>query len=249
MRSRNHISLTNEDYWDSIYANSKFEIAQEQDLVCKWLEPWFLADERGSKCLEIGCFPGRYLAVAGKHGYQLNGVDFAKRLPGMVKWLRESGYNIGEFHNCDFFSLVPSPSFDLVMSMGFIEHFENFEEVLVWHTRWLKPGGRLLVTTPNFSGWVQQGLRLWLDRKNLSRHHLPAMDLDRWRAALARVGCNIHAMEPFGGFAFWTEEEHRNAVQRLGLRIVFAAESMIRRRGISSHSAYSPFLGISASKQ
>jgi 2-polyprenyl-3-methyl-5-hydroxy-6-metoxy-1,4-benzoquinol methylase len=50
-------------------------------------------------------------------------------------------------------------SFDLVYSLGVIEHFNDPLPVVEIHTQLLKPGGVALITIPNYSGlygWLLQ---------------------------------------------------------------------------------------------
>ena len=44
------------------------------------------------------------------------------------------------------------PRFDLVFSLGLIEHFSEPEHVIEAHLRYLKPGGTLMIGCPNFLG-------------------------------------------------------------------------------------------------
>jgi SAM-dependent methyltransferase len=121
-------------YWNSFYQAMGFRVADPADPVRQFLETFIPGDAEGS-CLEVGCFPGRFLAVGGELGYELSGIDFADRFPDMQAWLQKSGYRCGQFLNQDFFTLSPEPKFDVVMSFGFIEHFENYEAAIERHRK------------------------------------------------------------------------------------------------------------------
>ena len=78
----------------------------------------------------------------------------------------------------DFFSFDSDIKYDIVCSFGFVEHFEDTEPVLRRHCHLVKPGGRLLITMPNFLG-LNGLLHKWFDPENYNKHNLKAMDLNR----------------------------------------------------------------------
>ena len=63
------------------------------------------------------------------------------------------------------------------MSLGFIEHFDNVDEVVALHLEWLRPGGRLILGVPNFSG-INRFIQLVLDSTLLDKHNLKIMNLE-----------------------------------------------------------------------
>ena len=75
-------------------------------------------------------------------------------------------------------------SFDMVMSLGFIEHFTDVEKAVGIHLELLKPGGTLVVEIPNLSGINRMVFRLF-NRELLEMHNLRIMD----KAAAESVHC------------------------------------------------------------
>ena len=67
---------------------------------------------------------------------------------GLRTWYREE-MNI-EFVVSDIRALKYGPEFDLVVSVGLVEHFpdEHKGEAFEWHRKFLKPGGTCIITTP-----------------------------------------------------------------------------------------------------
>ena len=47
---------------------------------------------------------------------------------------------------------IPEASFDLVYSLGVIEHFEDARSIVEKHLFLTKPGGRVVISIPNFGG-------------------------------------------------------------------------------------------------
>ena len=74
----------------------------------------------------------------------------------------------------DFFSIEPNREFDIVMSLGFIEHFEETSDVVQRHLLWLKKGGLLILGVPNFSG-LNRIIQKHLDSSLLDKHNLEIM--------------------------------------------------------------------------
>jgi SAM-dependent methyltransferase len=234
-------------YWNSFYQAMGFRVADPADPVRQFLEKFIPGDAEGS-CLEVGCFPGRFLAVGGELGYELSGIDFADRFPDMQAWLQKSGYRCGQFLNQDFFTLSPEPKFDVVMSFGFIEHFENYEAAIERHIQWLKPGGLLILEAPNFASGIQWVLHALLDSENLKRHHLPAMYPKRWANLAKKYGMTVLYQGYFGGYQFWAEEDRRSRLAQKILNKVMKITHRLQRIAWPDCRWYSPYAGLVARK-
>ena len=101
-------NLASQDYWDDAYANySLHDKVGDDDIVKKWILN-NVQKGKGLSCLEIGCFPGRYLTVMGDLGYTLSGVDLTPRVKDeFPAWLKSEGYSVGTFVQEDFFKFQP----------------------------------------------------------------------------------------------------------------------------------------------
>ncbi len=235
-------SLATQDWWDKHNEATRFEIAQSWDSVRKWIEHFV---PRGSgKAFEIGCYPGRYLAVLGEMGYELSGVDLS---PGtsthLVQWLAGKGYRVGAIQEADYFNCAIEPSYDVVMSFGFIEHFTDWSSVLQRHLSHLKPGGLMVVSCPNFRGSCQLALRRWLDPENLKRHNIDAMDPQAWAADMEGRSAEIVWKGHFGVFGFHVEPQRRSILQRACVRGLEVASPGLRRL-LPDSPRWSPYAGI-----
>src|SRR4051812_16541805 len=98
-------NLYQQSAWDTGYQDLDFGPVPKGDQVAGWLQHWTREiPSAGSSCLEIGCFPGRYLALFGDRGFELNGIDLTvKTEPEMRHWLESLGYRIGLLAKGDFF--------------------------------------------------------------------------------------------------------------------------------------------------
>jgi len=90
--------------------------------------------------------------------------------------------------------------------MGFIEHFENFNEVMDKHVQLVKPGGALLIMVPN-----KRFLRKWYgylcDYENLKVHNLKCMSKTVFRRFAQRNGLVVKHLEYWGGFPYSVHQE------------------------------------------
>ena len=237
------------DHWNRLHAGVNRKIASKSDIIRNWIEQHVAAAAgSGGTCIEIGCCPGRFLAVLGQLGYELFGVDLADDIRVMPDWLRSQDFRIGSFWQEDFLKFDFQRRFDVVMSLGFIEHFTNWREVLLKHCELVAPGGYLVVEAPNFIGSFQHRLHYYLDRENYNRHFIPAMDIDAWAEILRTQGFEIVFKGYFGKFDFWVEDQPRTVLQRLALKTLNRLKGLLKRVLPPDRKQYSPVGGVIAKR-
>jgi SAM-dependent methyltransferase len=125
------------------------ETVEENIALCphQTIEPIFLSVlPKNGKILEAGCGLGRWVFYLRRKGYDVTGIDRAKDALRIVKAYDPSAPILDDdiLH-----TKFPAGSFEAVISLGVVEHFEDgpgeaFREVM----RLLKPGGLFLVTVP-----------------------------------------------------------------------------------------------------
>jgi len=102
------------------------------------------AADRG-RILDVGCGNGAFLARMKRLGWQCTGIETD---PQAAQFARDSfGLNVleGELANAGF----ADDSFDVVTLSHVIEHVHSPLDLLMHCRRVLKPGGKLVVLTPN----------------------------------------------------------------------------------------------------
>jgi SAM-dependent methyltransferase len=103
------------------------------------------------RCLDLGCGPGGFLALAAPFCREIVGVDI---VPGFVKECQATIERHG-IKNASTTLLQPGPlpfadaSFDRVMMVDTIHHLEKPDETMAEVARVLKPSGLFLVFEPN----------------------------------------------------------------------------------------------------
>lgn len=235
-------------YWDNRYAKIDPHLLDRKHPVRLWLEANVPRTETGT-CIEIGCYPGRYLSVFGELGYEIYGIDLTPRLTEVPKYLESSGFRLGEFWQEDFMTFDPGRSFDLVCSFGFIEHFTDLESVIDKHLALVAQGGRLLLQAPNFLGVFQNWFHRTLNAKSFALHNLSAMEVARWENYVASRGFQVEWSGYFGPFYFWYDPQERLFSERLllnGLRVIKPFLSKVLP---PNQKAYAPFGCLVALRQ
>jgi SAM-dependent methyltransferase len=129
----------------------------------------------GAKVAEIGSAPGDYLVRLNRQfGVIPYGVEYTESGAELNRRVFSSNdldpaNVICEDFFSDTFQRRYKEYFDVVISRGFIEHFDDVGGVLERHLNLLKPRGHLVVSIPNFRGLY--GLWLRLFRKHLLPLH------------------------------------------------------------------------------
>ena len=247
-------NVVDQSRWDDSYQHYQLH-SQENALltheICRTLQA-VGAVPRG-RCFEVGCYPCGFLAALGKtYDLEINGVDITSvPFEPLYAWLDSQNVRRGEILRGDAFAVIDQlaskgQSYDLVYSLGFIEHFNNFLEVIDTHDKIVVPGGLLLIATPNFRGWLQHFLHNWLDRKNLEGHVLPSMDPALWARHLANRYDVLFAGH-VGGFDFWDEPQQRTPLQKLALKVVDKTSGKLTN--LPSHPSYAPYCLLIAQKK
>ncbi len=104
-----------------------------------------LADEPAGKLLDVGCGGGRFLYRMQKRGWSVEGSDFDEQATRKVSARYGIKTHVGDLSQC---ALAPH-HFDVITLSQTIEHLYTPEATLRECLRILKPGGLLVMTTPN----------------------------------------------------------------------------------------------------
>jgi SAM-dependent methyltransferase len=233
--------------WDEGYVQAELFVAPPDDLIRRWLQK-HVPPGQGS-CLELGCFPGRYLAVFGELGYEVNGIDLTPRVELDLKpWLQRRGYRVGEFIRDDVFTHTFGRRYDIVCSFGLIEHFEDWPGLLRRHAELVAEGGTLIVSTPNFRGGIQRLLHRWCDQENFYRHNLAAMFPDKWAQVAQAQNFEVIEAGCVGSFDFWYGAQRRNLLQKTVVKTVRRSVSWAQKLPLNN-PAFAPFFGLIARKR
>lgn len=191
-----------EERWDRVKLPAITRPTTKHPVVKEILRVFETYLPKGScTALEIGGAPGRWIAFFNQYyGYDVSMLDYTEI--GCQK-TRENFTLLGadiEVYQRDFFDdLSDLPRFDIVISMGFAEHFEHMDDVFERHIKLLKQGGILVIGVPNFAGVAAKVLSHTAPAM-LARHNLEAMNLENWRSIEEQHGLRPLFKGYIGGF-------------------------------------------------
>lgn len=207
--------LTTLDFWSKNRDNASILEFPGAEPIKHWLiENLQLKSGKIKNCFEVGCHPGRFLAMFGEFDVELNGIDFVPETKGILEKLRQHNFKVGEIYNCDFLDFKSDRLYDCVCSFGFIEHFKNWTEMIDRHIEMVNDQGFLVLEVPNYRGLFQRIPRYLFDRENFKLHNLASMDLDRWEHILNERGFEIVSKKYFGGYRMGFNKKPANRLDR-----------------------------------
>jgi SAM-dependent methyltransferase len=181
-------NITEKEFWDNFWNNitlpSKVNKNFSNDrIIADFLKKNLPSGEKSKTALEIGCAPGKWMIFLNEElQYLVEGCEY---LDSAVKITRENleinNIRNAEIHNGDFLSYdFKGNQYDVVISLGFIEHFSNPESVVSKMCAILKNGGFLIIGIPKFTG-LNYYIAKYLDNKAknklLPAHNLKIMNL------------------------------------------------------------------------
>ncbi len=108
-----------------------------------------LADGGAKTILDVGCAQGTLALLLAEQGHHVTAVDLREEFLAYAK----SRYTHGEirFMAANVLEDEIPGSYDLIFANQIIEHLVYPQRLLLRLKQYLKPGGRLVVTTPNAS--------------------------------------------------------------------------------------------------
>ncbi len=237
-----------QDYWESkqnlglsVPANYLFS-EQLKEIVKK---------NRIGTAIELGGFPGYYAIYLKKH-LKVNATLFDYYVhPGILKEvLRVNGLqkeDIGVIE-ADIFQHATEKKYDLVLSCGLIEHFEDTKDIIGRHLEFLKPAGTLFITLPNFTGvngWVQKTF----DPENYEKHNIRSMDPQLLKKIAIELGLKEVTTGFYGGFSTWLEnKEKKPALTRALLKCIWIAGKIPAKLFRFESKLLSPYIVLQAKK-
>ncbi|MFQ5428676.1 MAG: class I SAM-dependent methyltransferase [Phycisphaerae bacterium] len=206
------------------------------------------------RAIEIGSAPGRNLVRLHRwFNYEPFGVEYSPTGAEQTREaLRRSGFDAAHVIEADFFSpdfqQRHRGRFDLVLSRGFIEHFDDPASVVAAHVALLRRGGILVCTVPNLLSAAYPFLALF-GRDLLRAHNRRIMRLRRFQALfegcdLETRHCGYRGLCQFFGVSLRTEDSLRGrlagAMDRAGDLMNHGMFLLLRGRAVETR--WSPHL-------
>jgi 2-polyprenyl-3-methyl-5-hydroxy-6-metoxy-1,4-benzoquinol methylase len=189
---------TTRDYWDNIWESDSEAKAFDPNApdIHQWVNQQFHAyfsnlfkhmDTNDKTLLEVGCGGSIWLPYFAKqYGFKIAGLDYSEQGCILAEKILQNEDVSGKIIWADLFQ-PPSnmiAAFDVVISFGLVEHFEDTHACLKAINQFLAPGGLLISFVPNmvgFTGLLQKvlnkqvyGLHVVLNSESLKSGHREA---------------------------------------------------------------------------
>jgi 2-polyprenyl-3-methyl-5-hydroxy-6-metoxy-1,4-benzoquinol methylase len=178
-------AITTPDYWEDNWAYTGIPDAINPNNEAldnhfyQVMHKWFVKvlGERcdaGARLIEIGCGGSCWLPYFHKEfGYEVSGIDYTMAGTRLSKLILDKAAVTGQVVQGDLFDPPPDwiEQFDVVVSFGLVEHFENTSHVVAACSRYLRPGGIMVTFVPTMLGLY--GLAYRLLRPEVYNKHIP----------------------------------------------------------------------------
>ncbi|HEY5327569.1 MAG TPA: methyltransferase domain-containing protein [Mucilaginibacter sp.] len=203
-------NLTDRSFWQSFWESKKDIIFYiKPDYVFGDKLAKLIAEKHIKTAIELGGFPGYYAAYLKKYQHlDTTLFDYFIHQGLINQLLEKNGLKPGDISiiEADLFTYHPEKLYDLVLSFGFIEHFNDTKAIIATHLQFLKPGGVLFITLPNFkgvNGWIQRTF----DRDNYDKHNISSMDPKLLAEYCRELGLTEVESYYHGKFTVWLENK------------------------------------------
>jgi SAM-dependent methyltransferase len=148
----------------------------------------------------------------------------------------------------DLFKHQPVQQYDLVLSCGLIEHFQDTKDIIARHLQFLNVGGTLLITLPNFTGvngWVQ---RIY-DIENYNKHNIDSMNPALLAACCKELGLQQVEAYYYGHFSLWLENmKQQSSLTKGFLKALWLAGKVFTKVIPVESKGLSPYIVVKAVK-
>jgi ubiquinone biosynthesis O-methyltransferase len=128
-------------------------------------EPFEILKEvnwKSKRVLDVGCGTGFFAFHAAKKGAKVLGIDYAEEGINIAK--KKYRHRNLKFEKLDVKEI--KEKFDIIVSIGVLEHMDEPFEILKLLKSRLNPKGKIIVTTPNWTnprGYILMTLNLLFD--------------------------------------------------------------------------------------
>ena len=237
-------NLTDRKFWEKYWQNYQYmEIPNHI-----YFEKHIPKMSTGDTAIEIGGFPGTISIFFHKnYGLDVSLLDYYIDTNIVHNLEIHNGLPSDTIHciEHDFFSYQSDIKYDLVYSIGFIEHFEDTSDVIKRHVDLLADNGNLLIVLPNFlglNGFIQKRF----DRHNYDAHNLKSMDLEFLKETMTQLPVKEVYIDYIGKPMVWLEPDaSRNSrFKRMAVKTLSYLIKLIPIKG----KLLSPYIIIRAKK-
>lgn len=171
--------LTDKTYWEDTYSHRKSQPSLNVDGFVNYSNRLILSklletNMKNKRILEIGAGDSVWLPYLAKQfpSSQFVGVDYTESGCTLLsERAHRAGANIEVIHEDMFVENSQlHGTFDIAISFGVVEHFDDLGHVLAAKKRYLKHGGVMFTLIPNMAGVLGTLVRIW-NREVYEKHN------------------------------------------------------------------------------
>lgn len=180
------------EHWDSVHKTRSQNFIKKLPFL-QWLQSYDFFNickkyiKNYKNVFEIGCAPGNFLInFAQKFNLEANGIEYSD------EWIKKTQENFKKNNieaniiYWDFFDEKflnsNKEKYDIVYSLGFIEHFDHPETVIDRHFSLAKQWGLIIICIPNIA-YINKALT---PKKILNIHNLSIMNISTLKKIFAK---------------------------------------------------------------
>ncbi|MDO3640618.1 bifunctional 2-polyprenyl-6-hydroxyphenol methylase/3-demethylubiquinol 3-O-methyltransferase UbiG [Mucilaginibacter sp. L3T2-6] len=245
-------NLTDRSFWKAFWESRKgliFFIKRNYvfgDILSK-----LIAEKNVKNAIELGGFPGYYATYLKKYeNLDTTLFDYYIHHDLINQLLERNGLKPGDINiiEADLFNYTPEKLYDMVLSFGLIEHFNDTKAIIDTHLHFLKPGGVLFITLPNFksvNGWVQRNF----DKENYDKHNINSMDLTLLKDCCRQLGLKEIEAYYHGRFTVWLENKsEQSGIAKAITKAIWVVGKVFTKIVPVESKALSPYIVVKAVK-
>jgi 2-polyprenyl-3-methyl-5-hydroxy-6-metoxy-1,4-benzoquinol methylase len=180
-KQNGNVDSTNYGFDDYLSEPNQLLLKQTAAARLRLSSPYMVID--GKDCLEIGCATGEFCDLLQKRGAKVVGLDLADTAIAHGR----ARYPQIDFRCGDMSAVRNEELFDAIFAFEVVEHFESPIWFFAHAVSHLKPGGKLIVTTPNYNCGKRVGFNRWSGFQS-SFEHLYFMSSQSINSYASKVG-------------------------------------------------------------
>jgi len=244
--------LTDKAFWANYWESKKdLAFAVPADYTFHKLLKKIVEENKTGSAIELGGFPGYYAIFLKKYfGLKTTLFDFYVHQPVLKEVLNANDLNEKDIEviEGDLFKYEPKEQCDLVLSCGLIEHFNDTKDIISRHLQFLKPGGTLFITLPNFTGvngWVQRSY----DMSNYEKHNISSMNPELLAGYCKELGLKNVEAYYYGKFSIWLENRaEQSSLAKAFLKVLWLTGKVATKIVPVESKSLSPYIVVKAVK-
>jgi len=245
-------NFTTKDFWIN-YWKSKKDIIIDVPFKYPLSQEFEKIINKGniSTSIELGGFPGYYSVFLRKY-YHINPtlLDYVI-IPDIIKDLLVANRLSPDTINmieADLFQYKTDKLYNLVFSVGLVEHFEDTEDLIHQHLKFLKEDGILMIALPNFRG-INGTIQKLFDKKNYLAHNIKCMDVLYLKSICDRNKLKNIDINYKGKFSVWLEnKDKKNLFSQIVVKLIWFIGKIIFKVINVESKIFSPYIVLTARK-